>query len=285
VSLLAVGALWAASAAAAEDELDGEDLQEFEREDLEAGCDASAGGEDIAELLADQPRDVTIPTPLPTVWRESAGRQCRRYHGRRACDGPRRVPAPHGPAAELARQLGLDDEARVARTLMTGTPPPEWRSADPTGPSAGLLWPVPDGRLWRGMGMRRTITRVRGQRRRVMHNGVDIGAAEGSPIRAANDALVVYSNNGMRGYGNVVLLLHADGTITLYGHCRATYVFAGERVQRGQVIAEVGETGLAHGPHLHFEWRRDGRPLDPLPHFVGWPGARAENEIELVDAP
>jgi murein DD-endopeptidase MepM/ murein hydrolase activator NlpD len=80
---------------------------------------------------------------------------------------------------------------------------------------------------------------------------------------------VLYSFNGMRGYGNSVLLLHADGTVSLYAHCQETYVFAGQRVERGQVIAAVGDTGLAHGAHLHFEWRRNGQPLDPLEHFVG----------------
>jgi murein DD-endopeptidase MepM/ murein hydrolase activator NlpD len=107
-----------------------------------------------------------------------------------------------------------------------------------------------------------------------MHNGVDIGAREGAPVRAVNDGLVAYSFNGMSGYGNSVLLLHADGSVTLYAHCRATYVFAGQRVRRGQVIAEVGETGLARGAHLHFEWRRDGQPLNPIPHFVGRDAAR-----------
>lgn len=280
--LAAAAILFAAGASADEGELAYDDAAEI-------GCDASAGGDaDVEELVGDQPGDRTIPTPAPVAWRESAGRQCRRYRGRRVCDGPRRVPEPHGPAAALARQLGLDDETRVARELMQGPPRPEWVQAVGGGPSAGLLWPVPEGRLWRGFGMHRSVSRRRGRRsrRRVMHNGVDIGAAEGTPMRAVNDALVAYSNNGMRGYGNSVVLLHADGTITLYAHCHRTYVFAGERVQRGQVIAEVGDTGLARGAHLHFEWRRDGRPLDPLPFFVGRADeGTAGDAPTLADAP
>lgn len=263
--MLAASALLLAADAVA-DQAEVEEAIAFD----DVGCDASAGGE-VAELLADLPEDQTIPTARPEAWRASVGRQCRRYRGRRFCDGPRRVPEPHGPAAELAQRLGLDDEANVTRTLLRAPPRPEWVQAVQGEPSAGLLWPVPEGRFWRGFGVHRAVSRRRGRRsrQRVMHKGVDIGAEIGTPMRAVNAGLVLYSNNGMRGYGNTVVLLHADGTITLYAHCNATYVFAGERVARGQVIAEVGATGLAQGPHLHFEWRRDGRPIDPLPHFVG----------------
>lgn len=244
-----------------------------------AGCDSAAGGEaaDVEELVADAPPDRTIETPAPTRWRTSRGRQCRRYHGRFVCDGPRRVPVPEGPAAELAARIGLDDEERVGRLALNGPPPPEWVSAATGNVGAGMLWPVPDGRLWRGFGQHRVLIprrggRLRHGRRRRLHRGVDIGAPAGSPIRAVNDGLVVYSFNGMRGYGNAVVLLHPDETVTLYAHCQAAYVFAGQRVARGQVIAEVGHTGLAHGDHLHFEWRRNGRPQNPAHHFVGAPG-------------
>jgi murein DD-endopeptidase MepM/ murein hydrolase activator NlpD len=280
--LLVLSAIALATVAAADED---DELEGFE----DVGCDSAAGGElDVEELVEDLPEDRTIPTALPTEWRESHGRQCQRYHGRRVCDGPRRVPVPHGPAAELAQALGLDAETRVAHALMQGPPRPEWVQAVEGAPTAGLLWPVPEGRLWRGFGMHRQVTRRHGRRprRRHMHNGVDIGAAAGTPMRAVNDGLVAYSNNGMRGYGNSVVLLHADGTITLYAHCRATYVFAGERVRRGQVIAEVGETGITHGAHLHFEWRRDGQPLDPLPHFVDRPDdPPAEDPPVLADGP
>ncbi|HJL19680.1 MAG TPA: M23 family metallopeptidase [Sandaracinaceae bacterium LLY-WYZ-13_1] len=251
------------------------DPPRFPEQAAEAGCDSAAGREaDVEELVADAPRDRTIETPRPTRWRESRGRQCRRYHGRAFCDGPRRVPEPHGPAAERAADLGLDDERRAGRMALNAEPDEAWLEAVEGSQGAGLLWPVPDGRLWRGFGRHRELRRgrngrVRRGRRRRLHRGVDIGAEEGSPIRAVNDGLVVYSYNGLRGYGNSVVLLHADGTVTLYAHCHATYVFAGQQVRRGQVIGEVGHTGLAHGDHLHFEWRRAGRPRDPGPHFLG----------------
>lgn len=247
---------------------------EEEEDEEEAGCDAAAGGEALEELLAHESPDRTIPTPRPEQWRESRGRQCRRYRGRAFCDGPRRVPLPFGPAATLAHQLGLDDEEQVGRRALSSEPEPAWLEAVQGEVGSGLLWPVPDGRMWRGFGRHRALLRDRngrirrGQQRR-FHRGVDIGAEAGSVIRAVNDGLVLYSYNGMRGYGNAVVLLHSDGSVSLYAHCRATFVFAGQQVRRGQVIAEVGHTGLAHGDHLHFEWRHSGRPRNPAPHFVG----------------
>ena len=280
VAPITVAALLFAAAAHAdgEAELAPDELEE------DVGCDASAGG-DVAELVEDQPEDRTLPTPLPIRWRPSEGPECHRFRGRRMCEGPRRVPEPFGPAAEFAARLGID-ERQAPRILMNGPPPRAWVEAAEGSVGPGLLWPVPEGRLWRGYGRHRPIARTRRTRgRRVQHNGVDIGAPEGAAIRAVNDGLVVYSFNGMRGYGNAVLLLHPDGTVTLYGHCRATYVFAGQRVRRGQVIAEVGQTGLAHGAHLHFEWRRDDVPLDPRPHFVGRePAETEEGEADLAAA-
>ncbi len=127
---------------------------------------------------------------------------------------------------------------------------------------ARLRFPVPSGRLGRGFGRTRT-----GELRNRRHFGVDIAAPEGSPIVAARGGLVAYSGNELTGYGNVVILLHGEGVTTMYAHCRATHVFAGQGVERGQVIAEVGETGFAPAPHLHFEWRQRGWARDPAPHF------------------
>jgi murein DD-endopeptidase MepM/ murein hydrolase activator NlpD len=122
---------------------------------------------------------------------------------------------------------------------------------------------VPSGHLGRGFGYTRDAPL-----RHVRHNGVDIGAPEGDPIVAARGGLVVYSDNGLTGMGNTVILLHRDGSSTLYAHCRAIHVFAGQYVERGQVIAEVGRTGFANAPHLHFEWRIRGRLRDPRRHFL-----------------
>lgn len=194
----------------------------------------------------------------------------------RFCDGPLQVPVRHGAAAALATRLGLDDERRVGPQALRQPPDPVWLAAVEGESGAGLLWPVPEGRLWRGYGVHPLIDpqadgRLRQSDQTRLHPGVDIGAPEGSEVRAVDDGLVLYSYNGMRGYGNCVELLHPDGTVTLYAHLSAALVFAGQQVRRGQVIAEVGHTGLAHGDHLHLEWRRDGQPLNPAPLFVDVP--------------
>ncbi len=202
-----------------------------------------------------------LETPEPTKWLPSKGRQCQRYRRRRVCDGPRKVPEPHGPAAELANKLGLGTR-RAASTLLTGPPEDSWVMAVQGAPPTTVLsWPVPVGKLWRGFGP----VVHRGRRR--FHKGVDIGGGEGAKIRAVADGLVAYSDNGSRGYGNLIMVVHADGSVTFYAHCRAAYVFPGQQVLKGQVIGEVGTTGITQGAHLHFELRMGGRPTDPLPRF------------------
>jgi murein DD-endopeptidase MepM/ murein hydrolase activator NlpD len=94
------------------------------------------------------------------------------------------------------------------------------------------------------------------------HAGLDIAAPTGTPIRAVEGGEVVLSGQ-RRGYGNVVMVRHDDGTTGLYAHCRDLHVSKGARVQAGQDIATVGSTGRATGPHLHFELRTESGAVDP----------------------
>ncbi len=220
-------------------------------------------------------QDAVPPGVTRTItWAESHGRECHRYHARRTCEGPRRVPAP--TSEDEARVTALGITTGAARRVLVERPRDAWVAEVGSAPSPDLAWPVEGGRLWRGFGIHAGIAvgrggRLRRTRRRHPHEGVDIGAAEGTPILAANDGLVVYSDNGMSGYGNAVLVVHADASVTLYGHCSATFVVPGQRVARGEVIAAVGDTGLAHGTHLHFELHVDGHAVDPLPRFASRP--------------
>ncbi|MTJ51828.1 peptidoglycan DD-metalloendopeptidase family protein [Anabaena sp. UHCC 0253] len=97
---------------------------------------------------------------------------------------------------------------------------------------------------------------------RRFHAGLDFAASHGSPIRAADSGTVIFSG-WYGGYGKAVIISHSQGLTTLYGHSSELYVSEGQTVQKGQAIAAVGSTGLSTGPHLHFEVRRNGTPVDP----------------------
>jgi murein DD-endopeptidase MepM/ murein hydrolase activator NlpD len=126
-------------------------------------------------------------------------------------------------------------------------------------PWAGTVqWPL-KGRISSGFGYRKhPIYRVR-----KMHTGIDIAVPHGTPIKAAAGGTVVHAAR-WGGYGNCVIVDHGGGLATLYGHCSRLSVKKGQEVRQAQVIAYVGSTGLSTGPHLHFETRRDGRPVDPM---------------------
>lgn len=108
-----------------------------------------------------------------------------------------------------------------------------------------------------------TINSRFGPRGASFHDGIDIAAPEGTPIRAIEAGEVVYSDE-LRGYGNIVIVRHAGGLVSVYAHNQANLVREGQQVARGEVIAKVGSTGRVTGPHLHFEIRRNNTAQDPL---------------------
>lgn len=201
----------------------------------------------------------TSAKPEPMSWLPSRGRECNeRGRYKRFCAGPRRAPMPYGEEAELAKELGIGDKKTVSHLLLQ-TPKPEWIEA--AGPvfNEDPIWPVPGGKFWRGFG-REHAKKRRGKN----HDGIDIGAPVGTPIVSVQDGIVVYADNDVRGYGNFLVTVHGDGTVAFYAHCKSIYVFPGQIVSQGQIVAEVGTTGYARGPHLHFEMRNKGRLKDPM---------------------
>jgi len=102
-----------------------------------------------------------------------------------------------------------------------------------------------------------------GGRRGGPHDGIDLLAEKGTPIRAAEAGRVVYEGDDFGDYGKIVIVKHMGSWATVYAHNRKNLVDEGEFVERGDVIAEVGDTGNASAPHLHFEVRRSNQPRDP----------------------
>jgi len=155
-----------------------------------------------------------------------------------------------GGAKEPSTGIKVVNPTRTkGRTVAMPTPPA--RSA------SGFIWPV-KGRL---------ASRF-GPREGGLHNdGINILTKAGAPVKAAESGVVVYASNALQGYGNLLLLKHADGWITAYAHNERLLVRKGQKVNKGQVVARVGSTGGVTKPQLHFEIRKGSRALDPLNHL------------------
>ena len=116
-----------------------------------------------------------------------------------------------------------------------------------------FVWPIMAG----------VLTSRFGPRGETFHDGIDIGAPTGTPVQAARAGEVLYSDR-LAGYGNVIILGHADGYATVYAHNSSHLVRTGQRVRQGDMIARVGQSGRASGPNLHFEVRQDNVARNPL---------------------
>lgn len=173
-------------------------------------------------------------------------------------------------SAHAAEPVPVGDPAPSIRALRAGAPaaaaaPARPPTADSTTTGARLMWPV-----------RASLTSDFGPRLHPIHRewrnhaGIDLGAAAGTPVQAAAEGVVSFA--GWRGgYGNVVIIDHADGLQTFYAHQQDLDVSAGDHVAAGTVLGRVGSTGNSTGPHLHFEVRRDGESVDPVPYLEGSP--------------
>ncbi len=178
-------------------------------------------------------------------------------------------------AAARARELGLGPTHIGQRLLREGASDPRWveaagRAEDVDGT---MLLPVDAGRYLRGWG-----SGMGGY-----HLAVDIGAPSGTEIRAVARGLVGYVGRGIRGYGNFVILVHPNGWVTAYAHNRQNLVAVGQLVSRGDVLATVGETGFAQGPHLHFILVHEGHHCDPMPLFRPTPARPTGEPIETLE--
>jgi murein DD-endopeptidase MepM/ murein hydrolase activator NlpD len=101
------------------------------------------------------------------------------------------------------------------------------------------------------------------------NDGINIAVPEGTPVKAADDGVVAYAGNELKGYGNLVLVRHSNGYVTAYAHASELMVKRGDTIKRGQVIAKSGQTGEVSSPQLHFEIRNGSSPVDPLQFLNG----------------
>lgn len=121
-----------------------------------------------------------------------------------------------------------------------------------------FIWPVPQ--FYK-------VSSHFGKRGGKNHDGIDIPAPKGTPIVAVDNGVVVYSDNGIRGYGNMIVIAHTDDIFTVYAHNRTNKVDKGDSVKKGEKIAEIGNTGRSTGPHLHFEIRVKNKSRNPAQYL------------------
>ena len=141
------------------------------------------------------------------------------------------------------------EEPRTTETVV--------KAAEPSGAMPSFRWPV-RGRLIAGFGSKPDGTQ---------NDGINLAVPEGTPIKAADDGVVAYAGNELKGYGNLVLISHANGFVSAYAHASELMVKRGDTVKRGQVIAHAGQTGNVTSPQLHFEIRKGSTPVDPTQYL------------------
>jgi murein DD-endopeptidase MepM/ murein hydrolase activator NlpD len=174
---------------------------------------------------------------------------------------PAAVAAP--PATKLAvvtpdpqQKARLAQAAPTAEDVATENPV---KAADATGALPTFRWPV------RG----KVITSYGAKTNGKANDGINLAVPEGTPVKAAEDGVVAYSGNELKGYGNLVLVRHSNGYVTAYAHASELLVKRGDTIKRGQIIAKSGQSGEVGSPQLHFEIRKGSSPVDPLQFLNG----------------
>ena len=133
------------------------------------------------------------------------------------------------------------------------------KTAEPAGGLPSFRWPV-RGRVIAGFGPTPNG---------LQNDGINLAVPEGTPVKAAEDGVVAYAGNELKGYGNLVLVRHGNGFVTAYAHASEILVKRGDEVKRGQVIARSGQSGNVTSPQLHFEIRKGATPVDPAQYLNG----------------
>jgi murein DD-endopeptidase MepM/ murein hydrolase activator NlpD len=167
-----------------------------------------------------------------------------------------------GPKLAAATPAGQQQSARYAQANPAPEPAEAAPVAKPAETTSGLptfRWPV-RGKVITGYG-----AKTNGK----SNDGINVAVPEGTPVKAAEDGVVAYSGNELKGYGNLILVRHSNGYVTAYAHASELLVKRGDTIKRGQVIAKSGQSGEVGSPQLHFEIRKGSQPVDPLQFLNG----------------
>jgi len=159
--------------------------------------------------------------------------------------------------AQTSAPATPDSPAQTQTAQIQPPPPMPAPSGDPLPalkPNSPFIWPV-DGKV---------ISKFGPAKDNLRNDGVNIAAPVGAPVKASAAGVVAYAGNELRGFGNMVLLRHADGWVTAYAHNSSLLVKKGDKVSQGQTIARVGSSGNVDSPQLHFELRQGTKAVDPL---------------------
>lgn len=162
------------------------------------------------------------------------------------------LPRPVAKPVVIPKQVPVGDKVAALPPKKPSVPGSRV-SAPPPKSGKGFVWPL-KGRVVSNFGAKDGGLR---------NDGINIRAPRGTPVRAAENGVVAYAGNEIRGFGNLLLIKHSGGYVTAYAHNDALLVRRGQRVQRGQKISTVGATGTVSNPQLHFEIRKGRRPQDP----------------------
>jgi len=175
---------------------------------------------------------------------------------------PQPMAATPAAAPKLASAAAPQQSARLAQASPTAeddAPPAATKASETTGALPTFRWPV------RGKVIASYGAKTNGK----SNDGINLAVPEGTPVKAAEDGVVAYAGNELKGYGNLVLVRHSNGYVTAYAHASELLVKRGDPIKRGQVIAKSGQSGEVASPQLHFEIRKGSNPVDPLQFLNG----------------
>src|SRR3954468_4992376 len=172
------------------------------------------------------------------------------------------VAAAPAPATKMAAVAAPVQSARLAQATANvedkAAEVPA-KAAETTSALPTFRWPV------RG----KVVTSYGAKTNGKSNDGINLAVPEGTPVKAAEDGVVAYSGNELKGYGNLVLVRHSNGYVTAYAHASELLVKRGDPIKRGQIIAKSGQSGEVASPQLHFEIRKGSSPVDPLQFLNG----------------